>query len=54
MAKKDDKKAEKASTLAFRYRTRYGIYGDMPKALPLDKNIAVGEEKRKLGSGKIS
>ena len=51
-----DKKAisDWAQSVTIRLRTKYGIYGDLPKALPLDKNIAVGEEKRKLGSGKIS
>ena len=38
MAKKDDKK-ERASTIAYRLRKAKGIYGDMPKALPLDKNV---------------
>ena len=55
-ATQKDKKAisDWSQTVAIRLRTKYGIYGDLPKALPLDKNIAIGEEKRKLGSGKIS
>ena len=39
MARPKDEKAEKASTIAYRLRTAKGIYGDMPKALPLDKNV---------------
>ena len=38
MARKDDKK-ERASALAYTYRKRYGIFKDLPKALPLDKNV---------------
>ena len=51
MARKDDKK-ERASALAYTYRKRYGIFKDLPKALPLDKNLSRGEVKAKLGSSK--
>jgi len=51
MAKKDDKK-ERASTIAYRLRTAKGIYHDLPKALPVDKNLSRGELKAKLGSSK--
>ena len=41
MAKIDDKKkkAEWASLVSSRLRKAKGIYGDLPKALPLDKNV---------------
>jgi len=52
MAKKDDDKKERASSLAYTYRKRYGIFKDLPKALPLDKNLSRGELKSKLGSSK--
>ena len=44
--------AEFQSHVAYKLRTKYGIYHDMPKAKSLDKNLRKGESKGKLGSGR--
>ena len=46
--------AEFQSHVAYKLRTKYGIYSDMPKAKPLDKNLSRGELKGKLGAGRVS
>ena len=53
MARTKEQK-ERASTISYRLRTAKGIYKDLPKALPLDKNLSRGEAKSKLGSGRVS
>ena len=45
MAKIDDKK-ERASTIAYNLRRAKGIYSDMPKSLPLDKNVPKTKQGR--------
>ena len=52
---KGEKKINKAvsefqSHVAYKFRTKYGIYHDMPKAKSLDKNLRKGESKGKLGT----
>ncbi len=46
--------AEFKSHVAYKLRTKYGIYSDMPKAKSLDKNLRKGESKGKLGAGRVS
>ena len=54
---KGEKKINKAvsefqSHVAYKFRTKYGIYSDMPKAKSLDKKLRKGEAKGKLGTGR--
>lgn len=44
--------SEFQSHVAYKLRTKYGLYSDMPKAKSLDKNLRKGESKGKLGSGR--
>ena len=45
--KKMDKAAkEAASSISYRLRTKYGLYGDMPKEKPLNKNISKSAKGR--------
>jgi len=36
---------EAASSISYRLRTKYGLYGDMPKAKPLNKNVSKAKGK---------
>ena len=41
------------SSVAYKLRTKYGLYSDMPKAKSIDKNLRKGESKGKLGAGRV-